>query len=52
MKTLRARLLAYYKETSPLIGFYYAKGNLTPVDGMQDMADVTGSIEAILKERA
>ena len=51
-ETLRARLLAYYKETSPLIGFYYAKGNLTPVDGMQDMADVTGSIEAILKERA
>ncbi len=51
-ETLRARLLAYYKETSPLIGFYYAKGNLSPVDGMQDMVDVTGSIEEILKERA
>ena len=51
-ETLRARLLAYYKETSPLIGFYYAKDNLVSVDGMQDMQGVTASIETILNERA
>ena len=27
-ETLRTRLQAYYKETSPLIGYYYAKGKL------------------------
>ncbi|TNF20967.1 MAG: adenylate kinase [Rhodobacteraceae bacterium] len=31
---LRTRLMAYYKQTSPLIGYYYAKGKLRPVDGM------------------
>jgi adenylate kinase len=25
-RVLRTRLLAYYKQTSPLIGYYYAKG--------------------------
>ena len=30
------RLEAYYKETSPLIGYYYAKGKLKRVDGMAD----------------
>jgi adenylate kinase len=49
-ETVRTRLEAYYKQTSPLIGYYYAKGKLRKVDGMADMDDVTASIEKILSE--
>lgn len=46
--TVRTRLQAYYKETSPLIGYYHAKGKLHSVDGMGEIDVVTGEIEAIL----
>jgi adenylate kinase len=49
-ETVRTRLEAYYKQTSPLIGYYYAKGKLRKVDGMADMEDVTASIEKILSD--
>ena len=42
------RLREYYKKTSPLIGYYYAKGKLQGVDGMADIDAVTGQIEAVL----
>jgi len=42
------RLEVYYKETSPLIGYYYAKGKLKVVDGMAEMDTVTADIEKIL----
>jgi len=45
---LRVRLAAYYKQTSPLIGYYYAKGQLQSVDGLASMQDVSASIAAIL----
>ena len=51
-ETLRSRLLAYYKETSPLIGYYFAKDNLVSLDGMVAMSDVTVKIETILNDRA
>lgn len=47
-ESLRTRLLAYYKQTSPLIGYYYAKGDLKVVDGMGDMSTVAGDITATL----
>ena len=47
-ETLRTRLQAYYKDTSPLIGYYYAKGKLKAVDGMADVDSVTEQIESIL----
>lgn len=47
-ETVENRLRAYYKETAPLIGYYYAKGKLSSVDGMAGMDDVTASIEAVL----
>lgn len=47
-ETLRARLLAYYKETSPLIGYYYAKGLLRGVDGMGEVDAVESEIEEML----
>jgi adenylate kinase len=46
--TVVTRLQAYYKETSPLIGYYHAKGKLQSVDGMADIEHVTAEIEAIL----
>ncbi|MGI9357503.1 MAG: adenylate kinase, partial [Rhizobiaceae bacterium] len=42
-EAMRTRLTVYYKETSPLIGFYHAKKLLRPVDGM-------GTIEAVAEE--
>lgn len=47
-ETMTQRLEVYYKETSPLIGYYYAKGNLKTVDGMAEMDVVTANIEEIL----
>lgn len=51
-ETLRTRLFAYYKETSPLIGYYFAKDNLASIDGMADMKTVTAEIEAVLNSIA
>jgi adenylate kinase len=42
------RLREYYKKTAPLIGYYYAKGMLSSVDGMASIDEVTASIEALL----
>ena len=33
----RSACAKYYKKTSPLIGYYYAKGKLKSVDGMADI---------------
>ncbi|SIQ00164.1 Adenylate kinase [Rhizobium sp. RU20A] len=46
--TVRTRLQSYYKDTSPLIGYYHAKGKLKSIDGMADIDKVTADIEAIL----
>ena len=48
VETVQNRLLAYYKETSPLIGYYFAKGLLDTVDGMGAIDEVGGSIEKVL----
>jgi adenylate kinase len=42
------RLRAYYKQTAPLLGYYYAKGGLTQVDGMAPMYDVATAIAKVL----
>jgi adenylate kinase len=47
-ETMRTRLDAYYKETAPLVGYYYAKGLLRTVDGMAEVDEVTQSIERVL----
>jgi adenylate kinase len=46
--SLRTRLMEYYKKTSPLIGYYYAKGDLKSVDGMGDMDTVKAAIAGVL----
>ncbi len=39
-ETVRHRLYTYYKETSPVIGYYFAQGLLVEIDGQQPTADV------------
>ncbi len=45
---LRTRLMAYYKQTSPLLGYYYAKDRLAVLDGMGAVDDVSGAIARVL----
>ena len=45
---MRTRLQVYYKDTSPLIGYYYAKRKLKPVDGMAAIDDVSEEIRSVL----
>jgi len=47
-ESLRVRLMAYYKQTSPLIGYYYAKGDLRSVNGLGEIGDVAARINASL----
>jgi len=45
---LRTRLMEYYKKTSPLIGYYHAKGDLTSVNGLAEIEAVAAEITAAL----
>jgi adenylate kinase len=47
-ESLRVRLLAYYKQTSPLIGYYHAKGLLAGVDGLGEIDAVQAEIATLL----
>jgi len=48
-ESLKKRLLEYYKKTSPLIGYYYAKGLLHTVNGLGSIDEVAGAITAALE---
>jgi adenylate kinase len=48
-ETVKNRLMAYYRETAPLIGYYFAKGKLRTVDGMAAISEVSRQIEGILE---
>ncbi len=48
-ESLRTRLMAYYKQTSPLIGYYHAKGKLRSVDGLGEIDAVAGDIRRVLR---
>lgn len=45
---LKTRLMEYYKKTSPLIGYYWAKGNLQSVDGLAEVEAVAQAIAKVL----
>jgi adenylate kinase len=47
-EALRKRLMEYYKKTSPLVGYYYAKGQLETVDGLAEMDAVAQAIRKVL----
>lgn len=46
--SLRTRLLEYYKKTSPLIGYYWAKEKLRSVNGLAEIEEVAQDIAAAL----
>ena len=47
-ETVRTRLMAYYRETAPLIGYYFAKGKFSSVNGMASVEEVLKEIEEVL----
>ena len=47
-ESMKTRLMEYYKKTSPLIGYYYAKGQLSKVDGLGEIADGKAAIAGVL----
>jgi adenylate kinase len=49
-ETVGNRLMVYYRETSPLTGYYFCKGNLRTVDGMGAIDDIGAAIEKVLHE--
>ena len=48
-EAMLTRLQVYYKETSPLIGYYHAKGLLRTVDGMGTIESVSREIDGLLE---
>lgn len=47
-ESVRTRLMEYYKKTSPLMGYYHAKGKLSRIDGLADIESVRTAIAAVL----
>lgn len=47
--TVRNRLLVYYKQTAPLIGYYYAKGLLREVNGGETIELVQAALRSLIK---
>ena len=47
-ETVKNRLMAYYRETAPLIGYYFAKGKLRTLDGMAAISEVSRQVDGIL----
>ncbi len=47
-ETVRNRLYVYYKQTAPLIGYYFAKGLLEKIDATKPVDQVTQELEAVL----
>jgi len=47
-ETVTTRMMAYYRDTSPLTGYYFCKGVLHSVDGMAPIDEVAVAIEDIL----
>lgn len=49
-ESLKFRLMEYYKKTSPLIGYYHAKGDLQSIDAMGTIEDISGALGAIVEQ--
>jgi adenylate kinase len=47
-ETVRTRMAEYRAKTAPILPIYEARGIVSRVDGMADIADVAVAIEAIL----
>ena len=51
-ETVTTRMMAYYRETSPLIGYYFCKDILRAVDGMAPIGEVAQAIEDVVASLA
>lgn len=49
-EALKTRLIAYYRETAPLIGYYYAHRLLKSVDGMKPIPEVSRLVGELLDQ--
>ena len=47
--SLKTRLMSYYKDTSPLIGYYHVKKLLKTINALDEINNVYRNIETILK---
>ncbi len=47
-ESLKTRLMEYYKKTSPLLGYYYAKGQMHGVNGLGEIESVKADIAAVM----
>ena len=47
-ESLKQRLMEYYKKTSPLLGYYFAKGNLVFINGLLSMGEVRDSLKKVV----
>lgn len=47
-ESMRTRLMEYYKKTSPLIGYYHAKGSLKSIDGLASIENVQSALAAAI----
>jgi adenylate kinase len=47
-EVFEVRLREYYKNTAPLVGYYWAKGDLVQIDGMAEMQAVATAIASVL----
>lgn len=47
-ETVTTRMMAYYRETSPLVGYYFCKDVLHVVDGMAPIGDVASAIDDVI----
>lgn len=50
LETVRNRLYVYYKQTAPLIGYYYAHHLLTELDGAQPIDVVQRELKKLIEE--
>jgi adenylate kinase len=48
-ETVRNRLFVYYKQTAPLVGYYFAHSVLVTVDGEQPMEKVQADLRAAIR---
>lgn len=51
-ETVKSRLMAYYRETAPLIGYYFAKKKLKSIDGMAQIDEVERQLNTVLDAAA
>lgn len=49
-ETVRNRLYVYYKQTAPLVGYYFAKGLLVELDGARPIPEVHSKLLSLLQK--